>query len=265
MFNRTPEPTKQENPVSNVIGGLNPSYLSFKHDLQTIKSVHMTCDNKFVLFAALRKIFFKEVEDFKKISVSAKQAHRTIKEKQVPYLGGKINTSGSTEVHQIECHPALPDVVASVSGNSLNVWDIQSPDTTTANFYNVNQIHCISWQHSENKLIATAASDTFVQIFDVKQRNAAHKLNLRSRTDHVVWNPKEEDMFATSHENELKFWDLRKVTESSPLKTITLNNQGQVSLNKIQFDPVYGKLLMTQDVSVIRLFSVDHGTELDYR
>lgn len=87
----------QENPVSNVIGSLNPSYLSFKHDLQTIKSVHMTCDNKFVLFAALRKIFFKEVDDFKKIS--AKRENKQIKEKQMPCLGGKINTSGSTEVH----------------------------------------------------------------------------------------------------------------------------------------------------------------------
>lgn len=72
-------------------------------------------------------------------------------------------------------------------------------------------------------------------------------------------------MFATSHENELKLWDLRKVSESSPLKVIALANQGQASLNKIQFDPVYGKLLMTQDASVVRLFSVDHGTELDHR
>ena len=72
MFGRQqqPEPTTQENPTQNVIGSLNQNYLSYKHDMQTVKSVHLTCDNKYVLFGALRKIFFYLVDDFQKIKTS---------------------------------------------------------------------------------------------------------------------------------------------------------------------------------------------------
>jgi len=35
------------------------------------------------------------------------------------------------EVQEIECHPLIPNVVASVSDNNLNVWNLQQPDTLT--------------------------------------------------------------------------------------------------------------------------------------
>ena len=35
-------------------------------------------------------------------------------------------------------------------------------------------------------------------------------------------------------------------------------------LTKIQFDPQFGTLLMTQDQNMIRLFSTEHENELDH-
>jgi len=88
----------------------------------------------------------------------------------------------------------------------------------------------------------------------------ASKFNINTKTELVVWNPCSEHVFATSHEHEVKIWDVRQVGD--PLKVLALNNMGSVS--KMQFDPIYGKLLMTQDKNMIRLFSADHGTELDH-
>ena len=60
----------------------------------------------------------------------------------------------------------------------------------------------------------------------------------------------------------MKIWDVRKVNEGAALQTMTLNNTGTV--NKMQFDPIFGKLLMAHDKNMIRLFSVEQGTELDH-
>jgi len=54
----------------------------------------------------------------------------------------------SMEVQEIECHPLIPNVVASVSDNNLNVWNLQQPDTLTESFIIVNQIKSIGWQYN---------------------------------------------------------------------------------------------------------------------
>lgn len=92
----------------------------------------------------------------------------------------------------------------------------------------------------------------------------AQKFNLNLKTDQVTWNPCREQVFATSHEREVKIWDVRKVSEGQPLQTLNLQNSGSLPLLKIQFDPTFGKLLMTQDKNMVRLFSVDRGCELDH-
>ena len=72
----------------------------------------------------------------------------------------------------------------------------------------------------------------------------ALKFNLNSKTDKLTWNPCNEHVFATSHhDKEVKIWDVRKVNEGTSLQTLALNNS--VALNRIQFDPVFGKLFMT--------------------
>ena len=174
-----------------------------------------------------------------------------------------MNTVSTMEVQQIECHPQIPNVVASVSGNSLNVWNLEEPERFTEVFSIVNQITSIGWQHNEQKLIATASGDNLVCLFDVRQNKMADKFNLNSKTDKITWNACNEVQFATSHDNEVKIWDVRKVNESTSMQTVDLKNtlalRNTVALNKIQFDPVFGKLFMTQDQNMIRLFSVDTG------
>ena len=76
----------------------------------------------------------------------------------------------------------------------------------------------------------------------------ASKFNLSAKTDHVTWNPCKVNLFATSHENEVRIWDVRRVAEGKPLQSLALNKQGVLQssqLSKIEFDPVFGKLLMT--------------------
>jgi len=45
-----------------------------------------------------------------------------MKEKKMDILGN--SASSSQEVQQISCNPFYPEVVASVSGNNVLVWDL---------------------------------------------------------------------------------------------------------------------------------------------
>lgn len=127
-----PEPTIQALPVQNIVGKFNDDYFTVKHNIQSsIKSVHVTCDNKFVVFGAMRKIFFKEIETFF-------SSRKMLQEQKLNYLGSKMNTVSTMEVQQIECHPRIPSIVASVSGNSLNVWSLQEHEQQTEVFNIIN-------------------------------------------------------------------------------------------------------------------------------
>ena len=118
----------------------------------------------------------------------------------------------------IECHPRIPNVVASVSNNSINIWDLEQPEQTSEEQSVVNQISSIGWQHSSEKLIATASGDNLVYLFDVRQNQmASSKFNLNIKTDLVTWNPCNEQMFATGHTDVVNIWDYRKYKEGNPL------------------------------------------------
>ena len=113
----------------------------------------------------MRKIFFRRIDAIEK----AQKTRKPIYESKISFLGSKVNTMGQVEVQQIQCHPQLADVTASVSGNSLSVWSLQNPEARTEEFSIVNQITSIGWQHSEDRLIATADGNDLVCLFDVRQ------------------------------------------------------------------------------------------------
>ena len=73
----------------------------------------------------------------------------------------------------------------------------------------------------------------------------ASKFIMSSKTDHVTWNPCDENILATSHESEVKIWDVRKINEETALQTLALTNSGSLALTRMEFDPVFGKLFMT--------------------
>ena len=92
-LSQPPEPTIQPTPAQNVVGGTGiANYYTVKHNIsQSIKSVHVTCDNKVVVFGAMRKIFFKEIDSFF-------HSRKMLQEAKIAYLGSKMNTVSTMEV-----------------------------------------------------------------------------------------------------------------------------------------------------------------------
>ena len=99
---------------------------TIKYDIPlTVKSISITCDQEYIIFGAMRKILFKRVQSI--FDISQKMSKSKLKKDNMHSLG-KLSTASNLEVSQIECHPELPQVVASTSGNNVLVWDLQSPE-----------------------------------------------------------------------------------------------------------------------------------------
>jgi len=140
-----PEPTTQQIPSENVVGGQS-NFKIVKHSIPSIKSVHVTCDNAQVVLRAQRKIYFKSINALTKPASKNKNKNKILSESKISVLGSKMNTLSQIEVQQLECHPLMAEVVASVSGNRINVWNLEEPGVCTENFSYHNQITSIGWQ-----------------------------------------------------------------------------------------------------------------------
>ena len=56
--------------------------------------MHVTCDNKVVVFGAMRKIFFREISAIEK----TQKKRKLLCEQKIAFLGSKVNTIGQVEV-----------------------------------------------------------------------------------------------------------------------------------------------------------------------
>ena len=85
----------------------------------------------------------------------------------------------------------------------------------------------------------------------------ADKFNLNSNAHQIKWSSRDPNMFATGHDNEIKFWDRRKFLDDASAELAKFEPKGVVK--QMDFDPVYGKLFMTQDRDTVRLWKVEDG------
>ena len=128
-----PEPTYQPAPDLQVVGsGLGSGNFTIRHDIgQSIKSVAITCNNDRVVLGAMRKILFAPITGI----FGARQGK--LYERNMGCFGQSQSMS-SLEVQQIECSPFFNSVVASVSGNSVYIWDLDAPDSQVVSENSLN-------------------------------------------------------------------------------------------------------------------------------
>ena len=80
------------------------------------------------------------------------------------------------------------------------------------------------------------------------------RVTFTKATTQVIWNPIIQYQFATRHNQEVYLWDLRKFAADQEIASFLATLS---PLKQIQFDPQYGKLLLTQDKDTVKLFNVN--------
>lgn len=99
-------------------------------------------------------------------------------------------------------------------------------------------------------------------LWDVKNAKQIARV-LQSRPANLVaWAPPPAGvhLFATAHDTQVKLWDARKFDASSELYSAEV---GASALKQLQFDPVFGQLLLAQDKQTVRLLRASDLFKLD--
>lgn len=71
----------------------------------------------------------------------------------------------------------------------------------------------LNWCPFSYDLIATCSIDTFIHIFDVRDSKKPNlSLTSVAGANQVKWNKIDENLIATSHEVDVRIWDIRVCT-----------------------------------------------------
>ena len=92
-------------------------------------------------------------------------------------------------------------------------------------------------------LLSWTCNDNSVMFWDVNRSKNADKYNLNSNAHQIKWCSKEQNIFATGHDSDIKFWDRRNFQADTSAELTSFKTKTVVK--QMEFDPIYGKLFMT--------------------
>ncbi|GFY67711.1 GATOR complex protein WDR59 [Trichonephila inaurata madagascariensis] len=108
----------------------------------------------------------------------------------------------------------------------LYSWDEGEVKQTASLKAHTRAISDLNWSAFDNHILATASIDTYIYLWDTRDsRKPSISLSAVAGASQVKFNKLQSHLLATSHEGDIRLWDIRKGT--SPVQYITAH------LNKI--------------------------------
>lgn len=104
-------------------------------------------------------------------------------------VGGEMSYLASAPLSAIDAHYKRP--VFATASDAVEVWDETRSEPIQRLTWGVDSLHTVSWNPVEQDLLASAASDRSVTLYDIRERTPLRKLVMALRANTVAWNPME--------------------------------------------------------------------------
>ena len=103
------------------------------------------------------------------------------------------------------------------SGAAVELWSAGRTDAPLASFaWGVDTTTCVAYNPAEACLLASAAQDRNVCLYDVRAKTPVRKVVLSMRTNALAWNPMEPMNFTCANEDHNCYtFDMRKLARAS--------------------------------------------------
>ena len=138
-----------------------------------------------------------------------------------------LNQQSKWEVSIVEWnpHPERALYIASTANQNTLIWNLEDSRMALQATLQTHQraVSDLSWSLFDCNSLATCSADTYINLWDV--RDAKRPIKMKSfcgwtaGATQVKWNRKNSNVLASSHNGEVRIWDIRKV--SSPITFIT--------------------------------------------
>ena len=160
------------------------------------------------------------------------------------------------------CHAEQhSQLLASTCNSVALVWDATKTHPIYALREHKRSVNAICW-HPLDGTIATCSADSYIHVWDVRtppRRPAMSFCAWTSGATCIEWSLGDENVLASSHDNEVRLWDRRKGTLSQPTAFITAHRH---TVRSLAWRPGVPKDLLTlgQD-GAVKLWDTDEPRE----
>ncbi|XP_031559913.1 GATOR complex protein WDR59-like [Actinia tenebrosa] len=130
-------------------------------------------------------------------------------------IAKKVMRNSKWECGTTEWNPHLShkDILASVSNQKAEIWRWREGSGVQQQILRAHTraISDLNWSWYDPQLISTCSVDQFVYIWDLRDsKKPATSLQAVVGASQVKWNREDRNVLATSHDGDIRVWDLRK-------------------------------------------------------
>ena len=170
------------------------------------------------------------------------------------YLGANAFTG-------ISHHQNLPSFAASSS--VISIYDLSRPAATPSQTLNwptsTDTITTLAFNQTETSILASAASDRSIVLYDLRTSSPLSKVVLRLASNAISWNPMEAFNFAVANEDHnIYIFDMRKLDRS-----LNVLKDHVHAVMDVEFSPTGEELVSASYDRSIRLWSRNQGHSRD--
>ena len=160
------------------------------------------------------------------------------------------------------CHAEQhSQLLASTCNSVAFIWNATAIHPIYALREHKRSVNAICW-HPTDGTIATCSADSYIHVWDVRTPPRRPDMSFCAWTSGatcIEWSLGDENVLASSHDNEVRLWDRRKGTLSQPTAFITAHRH---NVRSLAWRPGMAKGLLTlgQD-GVVKLWDTDEPRE----
>ncbi|CAK9304938.1 unnamed protein product [Gordionus sp. m RMFG-2023] len=153
------------------------------------------------------------------------------------------------------CDHHLSNPLFATSGEEVNIWDINRTEPIKTYTSSIDSSNCIKFNPVETDILASAASDRNITLYDVRKPTYIKKITLKLKTNSLCWNPIESWTLTCANEDYNAYTlDVRMLTKPRVMHA----GHTQAVLD-VDYAPSGKEIVTASFDKTLRIFPVDKG------
>lgn len=140
-------------------------------------------------------------------------------------------------------------------GETVEVWDHDRFEPVRSFSWGADSVHCVRFNPVETHVVATAASDRTVSLYDIRTSLPLRKVVMAMKANMIAWNPMEAINFVVaSEDSNLYTFDMRNLTAPT---NVHMDHVSAVL--DVDFSPTGREFVSGSFDRTLRIFHYDRG------
>ncbi|GBE59711.1 ribosomal processing protein [Babesia ovata] len=139
------------------------------------------------------------------------------------------------------------------AGDTLEVWDGQRSAPIMKFDWDSEALYCVRFNASDVNLLAAAAADNSVGLYDIRANSPLRKLVLQQRTNAICWNPQNPLHFTIANEDSnLYTFDMRRLQ-----RALLVHKGFTNAVTDVDYNPAGTEFVAASFDKGVRLFNLE--------